>query len=182
MNDLSMHVLDIVQNSVSAGAGLININVSEIIERDLLEIEIIDNGKGMSQEQVDNLTDPFFTTRTTRKVGMGIPLFKQTAQQSGGDLFIESELGVGTKIKATFQFSSIDRPPLGDIANAVVLLASSNPKIRFVFNYIFNKRYYVFDTDEINKILDGMPINNPSIVVFLNEMLRDNIKAIKCDK
>ena len=182
MNDLSMHVLDIVQNSVSAGAGLININVSEIIERDLLEIEIIDNGKGMSQEQVDNLTDPFFTTRTTRKVGMGIPLFKQTAQQSGGDLFIESELGVGTKIKATFQFSSIDRPPLGDIANAVVLLVSSNPNIRFVFNYIFNKRYYVFDTDEINKILDGMPINNPSIVVFLNEMLRDNIKAIKCDK
>ncbi len=179
MNDLAMHLLDIVQNSISAGATLIII-VVEIDEKgDLLTISIEDNGKGMTQEQVKKLSDPFFTSRTTRKVGLGIPLFKQSAEQSGGHLEVRSEVGKGTTVTATFGYTNIDRPPLGDMGNAVVLLVSSNPKIEFQFKYRYNGEEYLFDTVEIKEVLEGMPINNPSVVKYLNEMVKENMKSLQ---
>lgn len=179
MNDLAMHLLDIVQNSISAEATLIII-VVEIDEKgDLLTISIEDNGKGMTQEQVKKLSDPFFTSRTTRKVGLGIPLFKQSAEQSGGHLEVRSEVGKGTTVTATFGYTNIDRPPLGDMGNAVVLLVSSNPKIEFQFKYRYNGEEYLFDTVEIKEVLEGMPINNPSVVKYLNEMVKENMKSLQ---
>ncbi len=178
MNDLSMHVLDIVQNSISAGAKLIQILVNENISDDLLEITIIDNGKGMSKEQVERLPDPFFTSRTTRKVGMGIPLLKQTALQSGGSIEIDSEVGVGTRVYTSFKHSNIDRPPLGDIANAVMLLVSSNVDIDFLYEYSFNNQVYDFDTKEIREELDGLPLNSPSIIRYLEEMIKENMSEL----
>lgn len=179
MNDLSLHIIDIVQNSISAGATLITIYVDENIIANLLTIKIIDNGKGMTREQVDKLADPFFTSRTTRRVGLGIPLFKQSAEQSGGSLNINSILGVGTTVTATFIPSNIDCPPLGDVSNAVVLLASANPLIDFMFEYTFNGKQYCFDTREVKDILDGLSINNPSIVKYLEEMIKENINELK---
>src|SRR5574344_546950 len=134
MNDLAMHILDIVQNSISAGAKRIEISVIINLLKDLLSIIIPDNGKGMSPESVKKVTDPYYTSRTTRKVGLGIPLLKQTAMQTGGDVTITSELGVGTTIQADFGYSNIDRPPLGDLANAYVLLMSANPEINMILN------------------------------------------------
>lgn len=179
MNDLSMHILDIVQNSISAGATLIVITVDEDIKNDILLIRIEDNGKGMTPLQVSKLSDPFFTSRTTRKVGMGIPLFKQSAEQSGGGIRIESEVGVGTTVEATFGYSNIDRPPLGDISNAVIILVSSNPDLDFEFIYRYNGEEYEFKTAEVKEILEGMPLNNPSVIKYLSEMLTENVKSLK---
>ena len=179
MNDLSMHILDIVQNSISAGATLIIITVEEDIDGDTLLISIQDNGKGMTCEQVAKLSDPFFTSRTTRKVGMGIPLFKQSAEQSGGKIEVSSEVGKGTKVEATFGYSNIDRPPLGDVSNAVMLLVSSNPTLDFIFKYKYNKEEYIFDTKEIKEVLGGLPLNNPSVIKYLNEMLTENVDSLK---
>ncbi len=179
MNDLSLHVIDIIQNSLSAGASLIKLSVEEDLKRDLLTISIGDNGRGMSQEQVSKLEDPFFTSRTTRRVGMGIPLFKQSAEQSEGALSVSSEAGKGTIVTASFRHSHIDRPPLGDIANALILMVSANPDIDFFFKYIYNGREYVFDTKEVKEVLDGVPLNDPSVIRMLTEMVRSNIDDLK---
>lgn len=179
MTDLSLHVLDLTQNSISAGANKITIIVDEQPERDFLKISIEDNGKGMSADMVAKVTDPFVTSRTTRKVGLGLPLFKQNALRSGGDMKISSEEGVGTHLEATFGYSNIDRPPLGDMANTIMMLVSSNPEIRFLYIYRFNEEEYIFDTVEINEILDGMPINNPAIIRYLTEMIKESMFAIK---
>lgn len=179
MNDLSLHIIDIIQNSLSAGATLIKLTVNEEIKADLLTIEIEDNGKGMTAQQVMSLEDPFFTSRTTRRVGMGIPLFKQSALQSAGDLIVLSELGVGTKVTATFKHSHIDRPPLGDVANSFILMVSANPEREFLLRYIYNGDEYCFDTVEVKEVLDGLPINEPSVIRMLTGMVDANIKEIK---
>lgn len=179
MNDLSLHILDITQNSISAGATLIRIVIDENINRDLLTITIEDNGKGMSKEMLKSVTDPFTTSRSTRKVGLGLPLFKQSAVQAGGDLVIESEEGKGTIVTATFQLSHIDRPPMGDIANILIILVSSNPNLEFWFRYIYDNEEYIFDTVEVKEALDGMAVNNPQIIKYLTELVEENIFLIK---
>ncbi len=179
MNDLSLHIIDIIQNSLSAGARLIKLTVNENIKEDLLTIEIEDNGKGMTAQQVMSLEDPFFTSRTTRRVGMGIPLFKQSALQSSGDLIVLSEPGVGTKVTATFKYSHIDRPPLGDLANSFILMVSANPEIDFYFSYIYNGNEYHFDSVEVKEVLEGLPVNEPSVIRMLTGMVDENIKEIK---
>ncbi len=179
MNDLAMHILDILQNSLSAGASLVKLTIIEDISTDRLVIIIEDNGRGMTQEQVSKLSDPFFTSRTTRKVGLGIPLFKQSAEQSGGGIIIQSEPGKGTIVTASFQYSNIDRPPLGDVANAFMLTVSSNPDVDFVLKYEVNGNEYVFDTVEVKEVLDGMPLNDASLIRTLTEMIDENIKDLK---
>ena len=179
MNDLSLHVIDIIQNSVSAGATLITLAVEEDTAADVMRITIEDNGRGMNAEQVARLDDPFFTTRTTRRVGMGIPLLRQTAEQSGGSLTVESQVGKGTRVSALLGHSNIDRPPLGDIANCFVLMASANPDIEFVLDYTYDGRDYRLDTTEVKEILDGIPINTPSVIRMLQEMVAGNIEELK---
>ena len=179
MNDLSLHIIDILQNSIVAGATLVTLRVDEDRAADLMRITIGDNGRGMTPEQVARLSDPFFTSRTTRRVGMGIPLFRQTAEQSGGGLTVESEPGRGTRVTATFGWSNIDRPPLGNLANSFILTVTAHPEIDFVLEYIYDGREYRFDTVEVKEALDGVPMNNPQIVVMLDEMVRENIAELK---
>lgn len=179
MNDLSMHILDIFQNSLSAGAKLIKLTIIEDILGDRLIITVEDNGKGMSEEEVSKLSDPFFTSRTTRKVGLGIPLLKQSARQSGGEIKVESEPGKGTMVYAGFQYSNIDRPPLGNVANAFMLMVSSNPDVEFVLRYEVNGLDYVFDTVKVKEALEGLPLNDASIIRTLTEMINENIKDLK---
>ncbi len=179
MNDLSLHIIDIIQNSISAGAKAIKLIVVENLIDDKLIISVEDNGKGIERDKLKQLADPFFTSRTTRKVGLGIPLFKQSAVQSGGDLVIESEVGVGTKVTASFVNSHIDRPPLGDLPNTVVLMISSNPSLFFEFKYIFNHNEFSINTDEINEALGGSPIYEPSVIRYLTELIRENIEELK---
>lgn len=179
MNEISLHIIDIIQNSLSAGASLIRVIIDECLSENLLSVTIVDNGKGMTQEQVERLDDPFFTSRTTRRVGMGIPLFRQSAEQSGGDLLVTSEPGVGTTVQARFLNDHIDRPPLGDIANTMVLMISANPDKDFVFEYIYNSQSYIFDTVEVKAVLEELPLNDPAVIRMLTEMIAENIRDLK---
>ena len=174
-----MHILDIVQNSISAGATQVTLTVDEAPAADLLTIAIGDNGRGMTPEQVSRLADPFFTSRTTRRVGMGIPLLMDSARQSGGDVRIESEPGKGTEVTAVFGYSNIDRPPLGDVANALMLLVSSNPALDFLFTYRYNGDEYLFDTVDVREILGDDALKDLTIIRNLEEMIKDNMREIR---
>lgn len=175
MKDLSMHIMDILQNSTRAGASEVTLEVLEDAAADTLTIRFIDNGCGMDAETVQKVINPFFTTRTTRKVGLGLPLLKQNTEQTGGSLDIQSEKGKGTTVTAVFGRTHLDRPPMGDLAGTVVLTASAYPDIRFIFHYRNDETDYVFDTDEVKEALDGISIQEPEVIQYLKEMIQENI-------
>lgn len=179
MNDLSLHIIDIIQNSLSAGAKRIGLAIKEDSANDRLTISIEDNGKGMAPEVAARLEDPFYTTRTTRKVGMGIPLFKQSAMQSGGNLSVESEPGKGTTVTAWFELGNIDRPPLGDVANSFVLMVSANPQIHFTLSYVVNENEYTFDSVEVAEVLGDIELSDVRVIRMLEEMIKENIKELR---
>ncbi len=149
MEDLSLHILDIVENSIGAKASRVEIKVDEDTKKDLLVIEIEDNGLGMDEETIKKVLDPFFTTRTTRKVGLGLPLLGQAARESGGDIEIESKVGRGTRVRASFGYSHIDRKPLGDIGTTLTTLIAGNPEVDFVYEHKKDESEYRLDTREI---------------------------------
>ena len=173
MRELSLNILDIAQNSISAGASLTEIVVNENTKEKTLLIGIYDNGCGMTEEQVKSVIDPFFTTRTTRKVGMGIPLFKMSCEQTGGKFTIESEKGVGTKINALYKTDSIDFTPLGDIASTIVTIVSMNADKEFLYRRVLDDKEFIFSTVEIKKILDGVPLSEPSVMNWIEEYLNE---------
>lgn len=182
MRDLSMHVMDIAQNSLTAKSTYIRISIKEDIKEDQYRISFEDNGIGMTRDYVSTITDPFVTSRTTRKVGLGIPLLKQNAERTGGKLLIESEPAKGTKVEAIFSFSHPDRPPLGDIAGTIVLLCSANPDVTFEYIHSTGKGEYVFNTNEVTEALDGISIAEPSVIRFLKEMINENLTEIEISK
>ncbi len=179
MKELSLHVLDVIQNSVSANAANIHLIIHENSSAETLTIIIEDDGKGMAPEVLGKVTDPFFTSRTTRKVGLGIPLFKQNAEISGGSFKITSQLGKGTRVKAVFGLSHFDRPPLGDIAGVVMLMVSSNLHINFFYQHKIDQKMYEFNTPEIKEVLEDLPLNDPAVIRHLKEMINENLKDLR---
>ncbi len=178
MRELSLNILDIAQNSIVAGATLTEIVVKENTKENTLLIGIYDNGCGMSEEQVKSVIDPFYTTRTTRKVGMGIPLFKMSAEQTGGSFKIESEKGVGTRIEAFFKTDSIDFTPLGDIASTIVTIVSMNNDKEFLYKRVLDDKEFIFSTVEIKKLLDGVPLSEPSVMNWIEEYLNEQYNEL----
>ena len=178
MKDIALHILDVANNSVSAKAELIEIIVDEQTADNTLTITIKDNGRGMSPEFLSRVTDPFTTTRTTRKVGMGISLLKQNAELTGGYLTIDSTENVGTTLKAVFTANHIDRPPLGDLAGVITILFTGNSEINFTYIQKLNNKYIIFGTFEIKEALEEVSINDPQIVKYVNEMIEEGIKDI----
>ncbi len=188
MKELSLHILDIVQNSLKANATLIKIKIIEDFINDRLIIDIEDNGKGMSSEFLKTVTDPFVTTRNTRKVGLGISLLKATAEQCEGSLKVESEEGKGTRIHATFKHSHIDRAPLGSIEDTLVTLLITSEEamdgegekstVEYIYEHQINNRSFVFDTREVKKILEGTPINDFEILDWIKGYVKENIETL----
>ncbi|NLY43203.1 MAG: ATP-binding protein [Clostridiaceae bacterium] len=176
MRELSLHILDIVQNSITAGSTLISIEIVEDAREDLLTILVSDNGKGMTPELLENVWDPFVTTRNTRKVGLGIPLLKGAAEACGGRLDIKSAPGKGTTVKAEFVYSHIDRAPLGDIVGTILTLVVCNPEIDYVYTHTVNDKNFIFDTREIKKAISGLELNHPEVILWMKEYLSENIK------
>ncbi len=174
MTELSLHVLDIANNSISAGADLIEIKLQILREPGTLTITIADNGSGMTKEQIDQVEDPFFTTRTTRKVGLGVPFFKMAALSTGGSFQIESTPGVGTKVTAVFMLSHIDCMPLGDMNSTIQTLIAFNTKIDFLYVYMVNDKYFTLDTRQIREIVNDIPINAPEVIAFIKDFLMEN--------
>lgn len=176
MRELALNILDIVENSVKAEAD--NVLISIVAEDNLLTIVIEDDGKGMDKDFLERVTDPFTTTRTTRKVGMGIPLFKMAAEMAGGEFNITSEKGVGTKVKATFQRDHIDRVPLGNMADTMVTLLNDDFPTDYLLRVVVDGQQFEFDTKELREQLDGVPVNEPEILLFVKDMINENITHI----
>lgn len=178
MKELSLNVLDIAQNSVTAGATLIAIDTVEDPAADLLTISVTDNGKGMTKEFVKQVIDPFCTTRTTRKVGLGIPLFKMAAEMAGGNFSIESEPGRGTKVTATFTLSSIDRMPIGDMEGTVSALIQMNPTLDFVYHRARGEKSFTLDTRELRETLEDVPLDTPEVGGWIRDCLAENLAEL----
>jgi anti-sigma regulatory factor (Ser/Thr protein kinase) len=149
MEDLSLHILDIVENSIDAGAKNIEIEIREDSKQDLLSVEIADDGKGMDEATLKKVLDPFFTTKTVRKVGLGLSLFRESAREANGDLEIRSKVGQGTRLRATFQRSHIDRRPLGDMTKTVMTLIIGHPETRFRYSHERDGRKFELDTKNL---------------------------------
>ena len=178
MKELSLHILDIAKNSVKAKANLIEVIINEDEEKNLLSIGINDNGCGMTEEFLKTVRDPFSTTRTTRKVGMGIPLFEAASQQCGGKLDITSEVGVGTKVTATFELNHIDRAPLGDMPGTMKTLIWGSPEIDFLYRHTKNGQEFTLDTREIKQVLGGVPLDNPDVLAWIDEYIIEGLNGI----
>ena len=177
MKELSLNILDIAKNSVTAGASLVEISVTE--ESSRLTISVKDNGCGMTPEFVARVTDPFTTTRTTRKVGLGIPLLQMEARMAGGDLTIESEVGVGTTLTAWFDAQNIDMPPLGDLTSSVVTLIQGSPEIDFLFTHTVGEAGYALDTREVREIMGDISLAEPEVLGWLAEFLTENESTLR---
>jgi len=181
LRELSLHLLDIAENSIAAEAKCIKIVVNEDSRSDLLQMIVEDDGRGMSTEMVEKVIDPFTTTRTTRKVGLGIPLLKAAAEACNGFLTIDSQPGKGTKIFVQFQRSHIDRMPLGDLVTTMMNLLVANLQIHWIFQYQYNGKVFVFDDQPIKNELEDMPLTEPGILNCIREMLKSGIMEINPD-
>lgn len=177
MQELSLNVLDIAQNSVKAKATLIEIGVCENTEKDTMVITVKDNGCGMTDEQIKSVTDPFYTTRTTRRVGLGVPFFKMAAEMTGGSFNISSQVGKGTQVTAVFGLSHIDRMPLGDINATICSLIQCNPDIDFVYTHKRDENEFVLDTREFRTVLEGVPLSEPEVIAFISQFIDENDAA-----
>jgi anti-sigma regulatory factor (Ser/Thr protein kinase) len=178
MKEIALHILDIVQNSIAAGASLVHVEIIENLKDDKLTVSVADNGRGMDRETAAKVYDPYFTSRTARDVGLGIPLLKHSAEQAGGELTIQSEPGRGTRLIAVFSHTHVDRPPVGDLAGVVSLLAGANPSIDFTYSHDAGDEVYVFDTRKIKEILDDILISEPRVISFMKEMIAENIDRL----
>ena len=172
MRELSLNILDIVENSVKAEAKIVYIDV--IAKDNVLSISIKDDGKGMSEEFLSRVTDPYTTTRTTRKAGMGLPFLKMEAEMAGGTFDIRSKLGEGTTVTTTFAIDHIDRPPLGDLGETMSILISNGDEVDYVLHFVFNETDFVFDTRELKEQLDGVPMDEPEVLLFIKNYIREN--------
>jgi hypothetical protein len=172
LRELSLHILDVLENSVRAGATRIELSIEEDLAQDRLDITIRDNGRGMSEDQLAHIFDPFFTTRTTRHVGLGIPLFKAAAERCNGDLTMASMLGEGTTLRATFQHSHIDRAPLGDMTGTLLaILLSGSGEVHYVHRV--GERTFEFDTVEIRAELGEVPLTHPEVLKWLDAFITE---------
>ena len=179
MKELSLHILDLVQNSLRAEARHISVSVRDSLSQDRLEIVIEDDGCGMDPALLASVTDPFVTTRTTRKMGMGIPLFQMAAVLAGGTLHIESAPGAGTTLRAVFVRSHLDTPPLGDMVETLVTLVQGAPDVDFSYLYETDTQTLLFDTREIRDILEDVPLNTPDVLAWIRDHLQELERSIE---
>ena len=179
MKDLSLHILDIIENSVRAGAKKIDILIEQDTKKDFLKVSIKDNGKGMEKRLIKNAADPFFTTKKSKRVGLGIPLLKQAAESAGGRFKIESKKKKGTKIEAEFQDSHIDRKPLGDIAETFISAVLMAPETEFIFRYKKDGSDLVLKTKELKKQIGVETLTNTNILKELKDLLNNKLKELQ---
>lgn len=179
MLELSLHLLDIARNAVEAGAGRIAVTIEEDAAADLLAMEVADDGRGMAPELARRALDPFVTTRATRHVGLGLPLLEQAARQCGGGVTVESAPGGGTTVRATFQRSHWDRAPLGDVPGALLAILLAGRPIELAYAHRVDGREFRFDTAEVRRAADGVPLTHPKILRWILEALRAGEEELK---
>lgn len=175
MDDIASHLIDIVANSVTAHATYISIDIMMDTNKNLLTLHVKDNGIGMDDETEKKVVDPFYTTKKGKKVGLGVPLLKGTAETTGGTFRLSSEVGHGTEIFASFDLTHPDLPPLGNIRDTILILVVGNPDTDFRFRLKNNSKEFILDTKEIKEHLAGVPINHPDVIAFLIKYIDENM-------
>ena len=176
MDELSLDILDIAYNSIRAKASFIRISIEDSVKKNLIRIVIEDNGEGMDEETVQKVIDPFYTTRTTRKVGLGIPLFKQNAELTGGSLSIQSQINHGTILTANFVKNHIDTPIMGDIIETMLTLIQANEYIDYEFNYKTDDFSFLMKTSEMKDILGDVKITEPDVLLWIKDFMKEGLK------
>jgi len=175
MRELALHILDLVQNSIEAGANRILLEVIENDVADTLTIRVTDNGRGMDKETERRVLDPFVTTRKTRRVGLGLPLIDMSTQRCDGYLKIDSKPGQGTVVEAVYRHSHLDRPPLGNIVETVKMLVIANPQLDFTYSHGVNDAHFSLATSDVTAALGDVPLTHPEVIVWLQEYLSANL-------
>jgi len=178
LKELSLHILDLVENSISAKASLIKIAIIEELEKNLLQITIGDNGRGMDEELLIVVDNPFTTTRTTRSVGLGLSLFKSAALRANGDFHIISEKGKGTEVVASFKHDNIDRAPIGNMGSTISAILSREEKIDILYLHKINNKKFIFCTKEIKKLLGQISMNTPKVILWVQDYINENIEEL----
>ena len=181
MRNIALHILDLVENSARSKADRVEVSIVEDIGGDRYTLTIADDGEGMEEGVVKRATDPFFTSRSTRKIGMGLSLIQLNAERTGGSFSLLSKKGKGTTLEACFVLSHTDRLPLGEVDEVLVLLAASLPNIRLIYTHKTDFGIYCFDTEKIRKILGDLQEYNMEIRKFLREMIVENLKKINAE-
>ena len=178
MRELSLHILDIAENGITAGADCIHIEVNENRIEDVLTIVIEDNGFGMPEDKLRNPTDPFVTTRTTRRVGLGLSLLAAAADRCEGNMKIETAPGRGTRVEATFRYGHIDRAPVGDMAATITTLIMGNPQADFVYTHIIDTNDFILDTRELKENAQDQSLTDPMIIHHLTQSIRNSLNQL----
>ena len=183
MREIALHLLDIAENSAAAESKNVSIQVHEDLLHDCLSAHVVDDGRGMDAETVQRVQDPFYTTRTTRNVGLGIPLLKLAAEQAEGRFSLQSEPGKGTRLEAEFRHSNIDRMPLGDLGCTFLTVLISHPQIDWNFKYQVTDRDgqtrdFVFESAELKSELDGISLTEPEVLTFVRGIFEEGIEAV----
>jgi hypothetical protein len=178
VQDLSLHILDIVENSLAAGARRVEIRVVEDIEADRMFIEIVDDGFGMDEERARRALDPFFTTKTVRRVGLGLPLLSEACRMSNGDMQIQSCPGKGTRVKASFQHSHIDRKPLGNIRDTLITVMTGHPQVDLLYEHRREDKIFSLDTREVKADLGDIPLDAPQVVSALRALIQSGLEEL----
>ncbi len=179
MQDLSLHILDIVENSLAAGARKVEIRIEEDSAADRMKVEITDDGCGMDEEMARKALDPFFTTKTVRRVGLGLPLFAEACRMTGGELSLQSCPGKGTTVRATFQCSHIDRKPLGPMADTLMTLIIGHPEVELAYEHRKDGKAFSLDTREIKSDLGEIPLNAPEVVSTLRALIQNGLDELE---
>jgi anti-sigma regulatory factor (Ser/Thr protein kinase) len=179
MKEIALHIMDVAENGISAGASLIRILLNEDRKNNLLTVEIEDNGRGMSAELAAKVTDPFITSRTTRRVGLGLSLLQAAAHRCEGEFRIDSEPGKGTLVFASFRYDHIDRAPVGDAAGSLTALMMGNPNIDFVYTHQVDGHDFTLDTAEIRKDMEGFSLTDPAVMVHLTRTIRNAVSELR---
>ncbi|NLH97112.1 MAG: sensor histidine kinase [Clostridiaceae bacterium] len=178
MKEIALHILDIMQNSVAAGAGRIGVSITADDDTGMLTAVIDDDGCGMDEKMLREVTDPFTTTRTTRKVGLGIPLLRSSCIMSGGSFDITSQKGCGTRVTAVFGKDHIDRPVLGDLAGVIADMSAAFPEIDIRLELKHRDKCFTYSSADAGRILGEVPVSEPAVVKWLKEYIDEGVKHI----
>lgn len=179
MKELSLHILDVAENGINAGADIVRVTVEEAPKDNCLRIIIADNGRGIPQDLIQNVTNPFYTTRTTRRVGLGLSLLEAAARQCRGSMHVESIEGRGSKVIAEFDYDHIDRAPLGDMTGTLISLIIGYPDVEFEYLHTVNSRRFEMKTIDIKKMFDGRPVSDPDVFRKLRTILQDGLTTLR---
>ena len=176
MEEIAMYILDIVNNSIRAGSNNIHVFIKDSVKENIVHVMIVDDGCGMNETQLNKVTDPFYTSRTTRNVGLGVPMFKDSVEMSGGTFNIQSLENDGTLIEGTYIKDHLDTPPMGDIIETMITLIQFDENINYIFEYNEDDHEFVLNTIDIKEILEDVPINIPEVLNWLREYIKEGLR------